>query len=205
MTPNLSRFENKAREKGFAAIAGIDEAGRGPLAGPVVAAAVIFPPDLTIDGIDDSKKLTPKKRDALLGVIYREALTVGIGIVDPEEIERTNILKAALLAMAMAAGNLCPPADCLLIDGTFPIASSLHQETIPKGDSRSISIAAASIVAKETRDHLMRRYHEEYPEFGFDRHMGYPTQAHKAAIAAHGVCPIHRRTFRGVREFLAEK
>ncbi|MBI9083563.1 MAG: ribonuclease HII [Desulfobacterales bacterium] len=203
MTPNLRRFENKAREKGFAAIAGIDEAGRGPLAGPVVAAAVIFPPDLTIDGIDDSKKLTPKKRDTLLEIIYREAISVGIGIVDPEEIERTNILKAALLAMAMAVGNLCPPADCLLIDGIFPIASPLPQETIPKGDSRSISIAAASIVAKETRDHLMRRYHEEYPEFGFDRHMGYPTKAHKAAIAAHGVCPIHRRTFRGVREFLA--
>lgn len=205
MTPNLRRFENKARKKGFDAIAGIDEAGRGPLAGPVVAAAVIFPPDLTINGIDDSKKLTPKKRDALLRVIYREAITVGIGIVDPEEIERTNILKAALLAMAMAAGNLCPPADCLLIDGTFPIASPLPQETIPKGDSRSISIAAASIVAKETRDRLMRRYHQEYPEYGFDRHMGYPTRAHKTAIAAHGVSPIHRRTFRGVREFLTEK
>ena len=203
MIPDLRSFENKAREKGFNVIAGIDEAGRGPLAGPVVAAAVVFPPDLSIDGIDDSKKLTPKKRAALLEIVYREAISIGIGIVDPEEIQRTNILKAALLAMAMAAGNLCPPADCLLIDGTFSIASPLPQETIPKGDSLSISIAAASIVAKETRDRLMQRYHEEYPEFGFDRHKGYPTKAHKAAIAAHGVCPIHRRTFSGVREFLS--
>ena len=199
MTPDLCSFENKARRKGFTVVAGIDEAGRGPLAGPVVAAAVVFPPEMKIPGIDDSKKLTPKKRRNLLGIIYQEAMSIGIGIVDPGEIERTNILRAALLAMAMAAGNLRPAPDCLLIDGTFPIASPLPQQSIPKGDSLSVSIAAASIVAKETRDSLMQRYHEEYPQFGFDRHMGYPTKAHKEAIAIHGACPIHRRTFKGVR------
>jgi ribonuclease HII len=204
MAPDLWRFEKTARSRGFSAIAGIDEAGRGPLAGPVVAAAVIFPDGLAIPGIDDSKKLSPKKRQHLFEIIYREAVTVGIGIVDPVEIDRINILRASLLAMAMAAGNLSPPADCLLIDGTFTTPSPLPQEAIPKGDANSISIAAASIVAKETRDRIMLRYHEEFPVFGFDRHKGYPTRNHKSAIATHGICPIHRRSFKGVREHVAD-
>ena len=203
MEADLRSFENKAEKTGATRIAGIDEAGRGPLAGPVVAAAVVLPPDLAIAGIDDSKKLTAKKRRALLAVISAEAVSIGIGVVGPEIIDRANILRAALRAMAMAAGGLWPPADHLLIDGTFPIDLPTSQEAIPKGDSRSISVAAASIVAKETRDALMRGYHAIYPQYGFDRHMGYPTKAHKAAIAAHGACPIHRRTFRGVREFFA--
>ena len=202
MGPDLWLFEKKAFQKGFSKIAGIDEAGRGPLAGPVVSAAVIIPISLQIPGIFDSKKLTPKKRDTLYEEIYDLAVSVGIGIVDPFEIDRINILQAALLSMAMAVENLAPQPDCLLIDGTFPISSALPQEAIPKGDALSVSIAAASIVAKVTRDRLMERYHQDYPQFGFSKHKGYPTRAHKEAIEKFGCCPIHRRTFKGVQEHL---
>jgi ribonuclease HII len=202
MEPDLLLFEKKAFQKGFSRIAGIDEAGRGPLAGPVVSAAVIFPISLQIPGISDSKKLTPKKRDYLYEKIYDLAVSVGIGIVDPFEIDRINILQAALLSMAMAVENLAPQPDCLLIDGTFPISSALPQEAIPKGDALSVSIAAASIVAKVTRDRLMKRYHQDYPQFEFSKHKGYPTKAHKQAIQKFGCCPIHRRSFKGVKEYL---
>jgi ribonuclease HII len=202
MEPDLWLFEKKAFQKGFSRIAGIDEAGRGPLAGPVVSAAVIFPISLQISGISDSKKLTPKKRDYLYERIYDLAVSVGIGIVDPFEIDRINILQAALLSMAMAVGNLAPQPDCLLIDGTFSISSALPQEVIPKGDALSVSIAAASIVAKVTRDRLMKRYHQDYPQFEFSKHKGYPTKAHKQAIQKFGCCPIHRRSFKGVKEYL---
>jgi len=199
---DLWLFENKAFQKGFSRIAGIDEAGRGPLAGPVVSAAVIIPISLQIPGISDSKKLTPKKRNCLYEKIYDLAISVGIGIVDPFEIDRINILQAALLSMAMAVENLAPQPDCLLIDGIFLISSALPQEAIPKGDALSVSIAAASIVAKVTRDRLMERYHQDYPQFGFSKHKGYPTKAHKEAIRKFGCCPIHRRSFRGVKEYL---
>ena len=202
MEPDLWLFEKKAFQKGFSKIAGIDEAGRGPLAGPVVSAAVIIPNSLQISGISDSKKLTPKKRDYLYEKIYDLAVSVGIGIVDPFEIDRINILQAALLSMAMAAENLAPQPDCLLIDGTFLISSTLPQEAIPKGDALSVSIAAASIVAKVTRDRLMERYHQDYPLFGFSKHKGYPTKAHKEAIRKFGCCLIHRKSFRGVKEYL---
>ncbi len=202
MEPDLWLFEKKAFQKGFSKIAGIDEAGRGPLAGPVVSAAVIIPISLQNSGIYDSKKLTPKKRDYLYEKIYDLAVSVGIGIVDPFEIDRINILQAALLSMAMAVENLAPQPDCLLIDGTFSISSALPQEVIPKGDALSVSIAAASVVAKVTRDRLMERYHQDYPLFGFSKHKGYPTKAHKKAIQQFGCCPIHRRSFKGVKEYL---
>jgi len=202
MGPDLWLFEKKAIEKGFSRIAGIDEAGRGPLAGPVVSAAVILPTSLQVSGISDSKKLTPKKRAYLYEKIYDHAVSIGVGIVDPIEIDRINILKASLLAMAMSVENLAPQPDCLLIDGTFLISSNLPQEPIPKGDTLSISIAAASIIAKVTRDRLMERYHLDYPQFGFSRHKGYPTKAHKEAIRKFGCCHIHRRSFKGVKEYL---
>jgi ribonuclease HII len=202
MEPDLWLFENKAFQKGFSRIAGIDEAGRGPLAGPVVSAAVIIPISLQIPGISDSKKLTTKKRNYLYEKIYDLAVSVGIGIVDPFEIDRINILQAALLSMAMAVENLAPQPDFLLIDGIFLISSALPQEAIPKGDALSASIAAASIVAKVTRDRLMERYHQDYPQFGFSKHKGYPTKAHKEAIRKFGCCLIHRRSFKGVKEYL---
>jgi ribonuclease HII len=202
MEPDLWLFEKKAFQKGFSRIAGIDEAGRGPLAGPVVSAAVIMPISFQIPKISDSKKLTPKKRYYLYDKIYDLAVSVGIGIVDPFEIDRINILQAALLSMAIAVENLSPQPDCLLIDGKFLISSTLPQEAIPKGDALSVSIAAASIIAKVTRDRLMERYHQDYPQFGFSKHKGYPTKAHKRAIQKFGCCPIHRRSFKGVKEHL---
>jgi ribonuclease HII len=195
-------FEKKATAKGFKAIAGIDEAGRGPLAGPVVSAAVILPSTFSISDVTDSKKLSAKKRARLYEGIYAQAISVGIGIVDAVEIDRINVLQAALLAMSIATLNLDPQPDCLLIDGPFRISSQLSQKPIAKGDTLSVSIAAASIVAKVTRDRLMERYHEYYPQFGFSQHKGYPTRAHKAAIREYGYCPIHRKTFRGVKEYL---
>ena len=196
-------LEQRAAREGYRTIAGIDEAGRGPLAGPVVSAAVILPPGGATAGIDDSKKLSPAKRDRLYDHIYRTATAVGIGIVDAVEIDRINILQAALRSMAIAVRNLRPQPHYLLIDGIFEIPCPLPQAAVAKGDSRSASIAAASIVAKVTRDRMMAVYHQYYPQYGFDRHKGYPTKAHKEAIRAHGCSPIHRRTFRGVAEHTA--
>ena len=200
MEPDLWIFERKAGKNGFKKIAGIDEAGRGPLAGPVVSASVILPAFFPVSGINDSKKLTPKKRNDLYGKIYAHAVSIGIGIVDPTEIDRINILQASLLSMLISVKNLNPQPDCLFIDGKFRILSDLPQQPIIHGDSRSISIAAASIIAKVTRDRLMERYHLDYPHFGFSKHKGYPTKAHKAAIKKFGCCPIHRRSFKGVKE-----
>ena len=199
---DLWYFEKEATQKGCKAIAGIDEAGRGPLAGPVVSAAVILPTAFHDPDITDSKKLSPKKRERLFAKIYARALSVGIGIVDPVVIDRINILQASLLAMAMAVKNLAPQPDHLLIDGTFPIPSDLSQQPIPKGDALSISIAAASIIAKVSRDRLMQKYHHYYPQFDFPKHKGYPTRAHKEAIRKFGCCPIHRRSFKGVKEYI---
>jgi len=200
MGPDLWTFEKKAVEKGFSKIAGIDEAGRGPLAGPVVSAAVILPASFSVPEVTDSKKLTPRKRDHLYEEIYEHAVSIGIGIVDSTEIDRSNILKASLLSMVISAENLVPCPDYLLIDGNFRISSGLPQIPIIGGDGLSVSIAAASIVAKVTRDRLMERYHLDYPEFGFSRHKGYPTKADKAAIRKFGCCPIDRRSFKGVKE-----
>lgn len=196
-------FENQARTSGYAAIAGVDEAGRGPLAGPVVSAAVILPENVPISGITDSKKLTARKRETLYHEIRRHAVAVGVGIVDPDEIDRINILQASLASMAISVKNLHLQPDFLLIDGQFPIPLNLPQQAIIKGDSKSISIAAASIIAKVTRDHIMSAYAEQYPEFDFATNKGYPTKSHQEAIRKFGCCPIHRRTFKGVREHLS--
>ncbi len=200
MVPDLLEFERQAHRHGFRCIAGIDEAGRGPLAGPVVAAAVILPTAFDAPGLTDSKKLTPRKRDAWYDWIQECAVAVGVGLVEAGEIDRINILNASLRAMAMAVARLVPAPDCLFIDGIWTIASDLPQTPIVKGDARSLSIAAASVIAKVTRDRIMCDHHEKFPEFGFDRHKGYPTRDHKAAIRQFGPCPIHRKTFRGVRE-----
>ncbi len=204
MEKDLWRFENQELQKGFMKIAGIDEAGRGPLAGPVVSAAVILPLSFSVSGVTDSKKLTPKKREFLYDEIYKHSLCIGTGIVGELEIDRINILQAALLSMAKAVFDLKIRPDSLLIDGTFNINVNLPQTAIPRGDSLSISIAAASIIAKVTRDRIMKKYHAIYPEYGFLNHKGYPTKAHKGAIKKYGPSPIHRRTFKGVKDRNAE-
>jgi ribonuclease HII len=201
MKADLWAFEKELAAEGYSKVAGIDEAGRGPLAGPVVSAAVILPKSFEAADVTDSKKLTPRQRARLFEYIYTYADAIGIGIVDALEIDRINILQAAKLSMVMALSNLVPQPNYVLIDGNFAIQTDLPQQSVVKGDSRCISIAAASIVAKVSRDKLMLRYHDDYPQFGFDRHKGYPTKAHKAAIAAHGPCLIHRRSFKGVAEY----
>ena len=200
MRDDLWAYESRAMTHGYHRVAGVDEAGRGPLAGPVVAAAVILPEDLPDLELDDSKKLSPRRRCKAYDAIYQWAVAVGIGIVDAAEIDRINILKAALHGMAMAVANLTPAPDLILVDGPFAIpALEIEQSPIVKGDALSASIAAASIVAKVTRDRIMARYDLEYPQFGFAAHKGYPTRAHRSAIALHGPCPIHRRSFRGTQ------
>ncbi len=195
-------FEKTAYSSGFTSVAGIDEAGRGPLAGPVTAAAVILPFGLYINGVDDSKKLTPEKRDTLYEVIMRQALSVGVGIISPAEIDRINILQATRLAMRTAVNNLSIRPDCLLIDGITTIDSTVRQKTIKKGDSLSLSIAAASIIAKVTRDRLMVEMDTKYPGYGFSGHKGYGSASHMDAIKRLGPSPIHRLTFRGVKEYV---
>ena len=195
-------FEKRALARGFKTISGVDEAGRGPLAGPVVSAAVILPPSFHAPGLTDSKRVAPKKRAQLYKQIYQQAVSVGIGIIDALEIDRINILQASLLSMVMAVKNLKPQPDYLLIDGKFTIAADIVQEAIIGGDSQSVSVAAASIVAKVSRDCLMERYAKDFPQYGFSQHKGYPTAAHKAAIRAHGHCFIHRKTFKGVKELV---
>jgi len=202
MNKDMWAFENDARKSGHSLIAGIDEAGRGPLAGPVVSAAVVLPEIFSIDDVDDSKKLTPKKRADLFPRIQEAALAVGVGIVGPETIDSINILQAALLSMAKAVENLAIQPDYLLIDGPFPIPLNVPQKPLPKGDSLSISIAAASIIAKVTRDRMMEDYDRTYPEYGFSKHKGYPTKTHREAIRKFGCSPIHRKTFKGVKEYL---
>lgn len=188
-------YEKRAGEQGFSAVCGIDEAGRGPLAGPVCAAAVILPPDCDIPGLNDSKKLSEKKREALFPVIQEKALAFGIGWATAEEIDRVNILQATFLAMAQAVEALPTPADYALVDGNRMPPLPIPGETIVKGDATSASIAAASILAKVSRDRLLRRLDEEHPEYGFAKHKGYGTQAHYEAIRKYGLLPEHRRSF----------
>lgn len=199
---NLLYFEKQAALKGYSAIAGVDEAGRGPLAGPVVSAAVILKRESVLEGVRDSKKLTQQKREELYGLIMNEAIAVGIGVCSHETIDRINILQASLTSMKKAVGNLLHPADYLLVDGTFRIPLRLPQLPIVKGDDRSLSIGAASIIAKVTRDRLMAEYDKKYPGYGFAEHKGYACAAHLAAIASLGPCKIHRKTFSGVKEHL---
>lgn len=198
----MSEYEEKAREQGFRLIAGIDEAGRGPLAGPVVAAAVILNPEKPVLGVDDSKKLSPKRRAALKLEIEEKALAVGVGIVDVETIDKVNILEATKLAMKKAVAGLKAEPELLLIDAVQLKDLPIAQQAIIKGDALSVSIAAASIIAKETRDEMMRAYDELYPEYGFASHKGYGTRQHMEAIHTLGPLPIHRRTF--IKNILAK-
>jgi len=194
------RFENEAVRMGYSAVAGVDEAGRGPLAGPVVAAAVILPGGgMDFSEIRDSKLLSSVKRRRLYQEIVKKA-TTGIGVVEPAEIDRINILQAARKAMAIAIQQLKPLPDYILIDGPISLELPMTQRSVIRGDRLCVSVAAASIVAKVTRDDLMERLHLVYPQYGFDCNKGYPTRQHREAILVHGPSPVHRRSFRGVRE-----
>jgi ribonuclease HII len=189
-------FERELWNTGVRSIAGVDEAGPGPLAGPVVAAAVIFPRELTIKGVQDSKVLSATTRERLFNEIHAAALSVGVGVVSHEVIDRINILEASILAMHRALASLAQEPGYVLVDGNIFRHPSLSFRTIVRGDAISVTIAAASIVAKVTRDRMMQSYHEQFPEYGFDRHKGYGTREHLAAIERHGLCQIHRRSFR---------
>ena len=200
MKPDFS-FERRAG----GIVAGIDEAGRGPWAGPVVAAAVILTPDIPdvlFKQIDDSKKLSPKKREEVFPEIQYRATAYGVAVIGHKIIDEINILQAARLAMKQAVDQLNPIPDLLLIDGNQKIESSIHQWAIVKGDSKSLSIAAASVLAKVTRDRIMDDYHKLYPQYEFNRHKGYGTKLHRTLIQEHGPCPIHRSKFKGVSEYI---
>ncbi|CDG35456.1 Ribonuclease HII [Acetivibrio thermocellus BC1] len=188
-------YEKEAYQRGYKLIAGIDEAGRGPLAGPVVAAAVILPQDVFIEGLNDSKKLTENQREKLFDVINDKAIGVGIGIVDEKQIDEINILNATKKAMKLAVGNLKPVPDILFIDSLKLDDINIEQNSIVKGDAKSVSIAAASIIAKVTRDRILREMDKKYPMYGFARHKGYGTGEHIEAIKKYGICPIHRVSF----------
>ena len=199
---NTFAFERRLIEQGHRVVAGADEAGRGPLAGPVVAACVVLPPDCDFTPFRDSKKLSATARERLNELLPRIGALVGVGIVSAAEIDRLNILQASLVAMKKAMEALPVLPDFLLVDGKFPVPVAVPQQPLIKGDSRSASVAAASIVAKVTRDGMMDEYHAQYPHYNFRKHKGYPTAEHRRAIGEHGPCPIHRRSFRGVREFI---
>jgi ribonuclease HII len=190
--------EKKLTEAGYRYVAGIDEAGRGPLAGPVVASAVIFPQNWIYPGIKDSKKLSPKKRQQLFSVIKKNAVAWSWALVDAQEIDRINILQASLLAMKKAAESLLINPDYIIVDGNHSISVTTPQTAIIKGDERSHTIAAASIMAKVVRDSIMCKYHVIYPEYNFATHKGYGTRQHLETLRVHGCCFIHRKTFRGV-------
>lgn len=189
-------YENFYKQKGYKFVCGVDEAGRGPLAGPVCAAAVILPEGVEIEGLNDSKKLTEKKREKLYDVIIEKALAYSVAFASVEEIEAVNILNATYLAMNRAVEGLSQRPDFALIDGNrVPSGITVPCETVVKGDGKSCSIAAASVLAKVTRDRLLLEYAEKYPEYGFEAHKGYGTAAHYDAIRKYGVLPIHRMSF----------
>ena len=193
--PDLWLYEHEAAREGFACVCGVDEAGRGPLAGPVCAAAVILPPDIQIEGLNDSKKLTDKKRRALYDVIVEQAVSYGIAFADEQEIDEINILQATFLAMRRAFEKLTVMPDIALIDGNRAPGLSCRERTIVHGDALSASVAAASILAKVTRDRLMEEYDAQYPQYGFAVHKGYGTKRHYEALREFGPCPIHRQSF----------
>ena len=200
---NMWAIEDECRAQGYTVICGVDEAGRGPLAGPVCAAAVILPDHLELPGLNDSKKLSDKKRRELFPLIKEQAIAYGIGLASQEEIDEINILQATFLAMERAIAQLEGKADLALIDGNRAKDFGLPVKTVVKGDSLSASIAAASILAKVTRDDMMEAYAEEYPGYGFEIHKGYGTKAHYAALTEKGPSPIHRMTF--LKKFYGEK
>ena len=200
---NMWAIEDECRAQGYTVICGVDEAGRGPLAGPVCAAAVILPDHLELPGLNDSKKLSDKKRRELFPLIKEQAIAYGIGLADEKEIDEINILQATYLAMERAIAQLEGKADLALIDGNRAKDFGLPVKTVVKGDSLSASIAAASILAKVTRDDMMEAYAGEYPGYGFEVHKGYGTKAHYAALTEKGPSPIHRMTF--LKKFYGEK
>lgn len=188
-------FEKEALAKGYKSVCGVDEAGRGPLAGPVCAAAVILPEGVIIEGVNDSKKLSEKKRESLFDVIREQALSYSIAYATVDEIEEINILNATMLAMRRAIDGLEIKADYAMIDGNKIPPLDIDAECIVKGDAKSMSIACASILAKVSRDRLLYKYAEEYPMYGFDKHKGYGTKVHREAILKYGPCPYHRKSF----------
>ena len=188
-------FEKEAAAKGYKAVCGVDEAGRGPLAGPVCAAAVILPENTIIEGVNDSKKLSEKKREALFDVIKEQALSYSIAFASVEEIEKMNILNATMLAMKRAVEGLDVKADYAMIDGNRLPNLDIDSEFIIKGDAKSMSIACASILAKVSRDRLLYKYAEEFPEYSFDKHKGYGTKVHVESLKKYGPCKYHRLSF----------
>lgn len=192
---NMLKYENEAYSKGYKYVCGVDEAGRGPLCGPVVAAAVILDKNAHLEGVNDSKKLSEKKREKLFDDIMEKALAVGIGISDVDMIEEINILNATKEAMKEAISGLSIKPDFVLIDGNQDIQIDIDRTTVISGDALSESIAAASIIAKVTRDRMLREYDKEYPEYGFAKHKGYGTKMHIEAIKKYGLTPIHRPSF----------
>lgn len=200
---NMWQIENEYFDKGIRLICGVDEAGRGPLAGPVCAAAVILPPNLEIPGLNDSKKLSDKRRRELMPVIKEQAVAYGIAFADHNEIDELNILQATYLAMERAIGQLAVKPELALIDGNRAKDFGIPVQTVVSGDSLSASIAAASVLAKVTRDDYMLQMAEQYPEYGFEIHKGYGTKAHYAALTEHGHCAIHRMSF--LKKFYGEK
>lgn len=199
------QYEHMLAARGYNCVAGTDEVGRGPLAGPVVAACVVLPPDCDSQQLLDSKKLSHRRRVVLYEYLTDIQAGIGIGIVSEKTIDEINILQASLLAMRRSVEDLArrhAMPDYLLVDGKFEIPLSIAQQALIQGESKSCSIAAASIVAKVTRDGLMAELHSQYPEYNFQKHKGYPTKEHRQAIARHGPCPVHRRSFRGVKNFV---
>ncbi|MDE0504963.1 MAG: ribonuclease HII [Candidatus Poribacteria bacterium] len=196
----ILEIERALHNGGYRYIAGVDEAGRGPLAGPVVAAAVILPIECVIHGVTDSKQLTPKQRDRLFDEIQCTSIAVTVSCASNEIIDQVNILQATLLAMQDAVEQLVPPPDYVLVDGIHVPVISSPSRAIPKGDTLSQCIAAASIIAKVTRDRLMVEFDDLYPGYGFRQHKGYGTVQHRQAISRHGPCPIHRRSFKPVSD-----
>ncbi|MFZ5988456.1 MAG: ribonuclease HII [Bacillota bacterium] len=192
---NMCVYEKEAYDKGHKLIGGIDEAGRGPLAGPVVAACVILPKDIFIEGLNDSKKLSEKKRNELFDIIREKAIDIGVGIVDEKEIDEINILNAAKRAMKLAVDSLKNKPDILLIDAERLEDVNIAQVSIIKGDTLSVSIAAASVIAKVTRDRILEEMDKTYPQYGFIKHKGYGTKEHIDSIKKYGICPIHRMSF----------
>lgn len=200
----MDYFEKLYYRRGFCCIAGVDEAGRGPLAGPVVAAAVVLPENGISQPLFDSKAISAEKRESLYQLIRSEAIGVGIGVVGHEEIDLINILQATRKAMSLAIKDLPVSPDFILIDGSHGVNLPIPQKVIPKGDRLSHSIAAASIIAKVTRDRMMLEYHQKYQQYNFAKHKGYGTKEHREAIEKFGICEFHRKTFRGVKEYLVK-
>lgn len=192
----LKKQENELRKKGFNFICGIDEAGRGPLAGPVVVASVIMPADSMIEGVNDSKKVSEKKREKIYDQIIEEAISYGVGIIGQDEIDEINILNATKKGLTMSLQELTQKPDLILVDALTHIDTlGIPYDSIIKGDAKCYSISAASIIAKVTRDRIMREWDKVYPEYGFEKHKGYGTATHISAIKQYGLCPIHRKSF----------